>query len=53
MNERTIKRDKLKKNIQIEWKELKTRKNKKTIIKYTKKVKNWKTRALKQQKNMN
>ena len=24
------------KNIQIEWKELKTRKNKKTIIKYTK-----------------
>ena len=29
------------KNIQIEWKELKTRKNKKTIIKYTKTVKNW------------
>ena len=29
------------KNIQIEWKELKTRKNKKTIIKYTKMVKNW------------
>ena len=41
MNERTRKRDKLKKNIQIEWKELKTRKNKKTIIKYTKTVKNW------------
>ena len=30
-----------KKNIQIEWKKLKTRKNKKTIIKYTKTVKNW------------
>ena len=29
------------KNIQIESKELKTRKNKKTIIKYTKTVKNW------------
>ena len=29
------------KNIKIEWKELKTRKNKKTIIKYTKTVKNW------------
>ena len=29
------------KNIQIEWKELKTRKNKKTIIKYTKTVKHW------------
>ena len=29
------------KNIQIEWKELKTRKNKKPIIKYTKTVKNW------------
>ena len=29
------------KNIQIEWKELKARKNKKTIIKYTKTVKNW------------
>ena len=29
------------KNIQIEWKELKTRKNKKAIIKYTKTVKNW------------
>ena len=29
------------KNIQIEWKELKTRNNKKTIIKYTKTVKNW------------
>ena len=29
------------KNIQIERKELKTRKNKKTIIKYTKTVKNW------------
>ena len=29
------------KNIQIEWKKLKTRKNEKTIIKYTQTVKNW------------
>ena len=40
-NTKTWQIEKKKKNIQIEWKELKTRKNKKTIIKYAKTVKNW------------
>ena len=41
MNERTRKRDKLKKTSKLNEKNQKTINNKKTIIKYTKTVKNW------------